>query len=102
VVNTRNGDYLERARVTVAAAGLEAFTDSAGYYRLVNVPAGVVRMKIFYTGLDAQTDSVAVAAGATVQRGFSLTASTSSSSPRRRKWTAPPSRSTNSASPRTS
>ena len=74
VVNTRNGEYLERARVTVDAAGLEAFTDSAGYYRLVNVPVGVVRMKIFYTGLDAQTDSVAVAAGATVQRDFSLTA----------------------------
>ena len=40
VLNTRNGEYLENARVTVDGTGLEAFTDSSGQYRLTNVPAG--------------------------------------------------------------
>ena len=74
VFNPRNGEYVERARVTVEGTGLEAFTDSSGQYRLTNVPAGTARVKVFYTGQDAQTDTVAVAAGATVQHDVNLTA----------------------------
>jgi iron complex outermembrane receptor protein len=73
VFNPRNGEYVERARVTVDTAGLEAFTDSGGYYRLSNVPAGAANVKVFYTGLDARTDTVTVTAGATVQHDFNLT-----------------------------
>ncbi|MDO8542538.1 MAG: carboxypeptidase-like regulatory domain-containing protein, partial [Opitutaceae bacterium] len=39
VVNTRTGEYLELARVTVIGTTLETFTDSSGQYRLSNVPA---------------------------------------------------------------
>ncbi len=73
VFNPRNGEYLERARVTVEGTGLETFTDSGGQYRLTNVPAGVARVKVFFTGQDAQTDNVTVTTGGTVQHDFNLT-----------------------------
>ncbi len=74
VLNLRNGEYLERARVTVEGTGLETFTDASGQYRLTNIPAGTARVRVFFTGLDAQTESVIVTAGATVQRDFNLEA----------------------------
>ena len=72
VSNPRTGENIERARVTVEGTLLESFTDSSGQYRLTNVPAGVARVKVFYTGLTVQTDSVNVTAGATTQRDFTL------------------------------
>ena len=72
VFNPRNGEYLERARVTVEGTNLEAFTDSGGQYRLGNIPAGAVKLKVFYTGQAAQTDTVTLAAGQTVQHDFTL------------------------------
>ncbi|MEO6245728.1 MAG: carboxypeptidase regulatory-like domain-containing protein, partial [Opitutaceae bacterium] len=74
VLNLRNGEYVERARVTVEGTGLETFTDASGQYRLTNVPAGPARVRVFFTGLDVQTESVVVAVGATVQRDFNLEA----------------------------
>ncbi len=72
VVNARSGDYLAGARVTVAGTALETFTDEAGSFRLTNVPAGTARVTVFYTGQPAQSVSVAVTAGQTVQRDLSL------------------------------
>jgi iron complex outermembrane recepter protein len=72
VFNTRNGEFLERARVTVEAAGLETFSDATGQYRLSNVPPGSVNVKVFFTGLDVQTTTVSVAPGATVQHDINL------------------------------
>ncbi|MEN9635806.1 MAG: hypothetical protein RL077_4210 [Verrucomicrobiota bacterium] len=72
VFNPRTGEYLEHARVTVEKTGLETFTDSSGQYRLSQVPAGAVTLKVFFTGLDMQSAIVAVSAGATVQRDISL------------------------------
>ena len=74
VLNLRNGEYLERARVTVEGTGLETFTDASGQYRLTNVPAGPARVRVFFTGLDVQTESVVVTGGATSQRDFNLEA----------------------------
>ncbi len=74
VLNVRNGEYVERARVTVEGTGLETFTDAGGQYRLTNVPAGAARVRVFFTGLDAQTESVLVSGGATAQRDFNLEA----------------------------
>ena len=74
VFNTRNGEYLERAHVTIEGTSLEAFTDSGGQFRISNVPAGAVKLKIFYTGQDAQTDTVTVGAGETVQHDFNFMA----------------------------
>jgi hypothetical protein len=51
--------------VTVQGTALEAFTDSAGLFRLTNVPAGETKVTAFYTGLVVQTLTVAVSAGGT-------------------------------------
>ncbi len=72
VLNTRNGEYLEKARVTVEGTRSETFTDSSGQYRLVGVPAGEARVRVFHTGLVAQSTTVRVAPGQTAQRDFSL------------------------------
>ena len=40
VLNTRNGEYLEKARLTIEGTGIETFTDSSGQYRFTGVPAG--------------------------------------------------------------
>ncbi|MBI5692338.1 MAG: carboxypeptidase regulatory-like domain-containing protein [Verrucomicrobia bacterium] len=72
VSNPRTAEYVENARITVAGTALEAFTDAAGAYRLVNVPAGPQRLTVFYTGFPPQTATVAVAPGATVSLEFSL------------------------------
>jgi TonB-dependent receptor len=74
VANARSGEFLERARVTIEGSTLEAFTDSSGQYRISYVPAGTVKLKVFYTGQTSQTDTVVVGAGATVQHDFTLTA----------------------------
>src|SRR4051812_29234563 len=74
VLNTRNGEYLEKARVTIEGTTLESFTDASGQYRLTNVPAGTAKVKVFYTGQDATSDIVTVSAGETVQHDFNLAA----------------------------
>ena len=74
VINTRNGEYLEKARLTIEGMQLETFTDSSGQYRFSGLPAGPVKVRVFFTGLDVQSESVLVAAGATVQRDFDLAA----------------------------
>ncbi|MDP3069497.1 MAG: TonB-dependent receptor [Opitutaceae bacterium] len=83
VLNLRNGEYLERARVTVEGTGLETFTDASGQYRLTNVPAGPARVRVFFTGLDVQTEAVLVTAGGTAQRDFNLEAGGRRSEPGR-------------------
>ena len=74
VLNLRNGEYLERARITVEGTSLETFTDASGQYRLTNVPAGPTRVRVFFTGLDVQTEAVVITGGATAQRDFNLEA----------------------------
>ena len=83
VLNLRNGEYVERARVTIEGTGLETFTDASGQYRLTNVPAGPARVRVFFTGLDLQTASVVVTSGATAQRDFNLEAGGRRSEPGR-------------------
>jgi iron complex outermembrane receptor protein len=63
---------LERARITVEGTRREVFTDAFGEYRLRDLPAGPVTLRVFYTGLEPQTATVNVAAGQTVQRDFAL------------------------------
>ena len=79
VFNTRNGEYLEKARLTIDGTALEAFTDSSGQYRFTDVPAGTAKVRVFFTGLDVQAESVVVAAGGTAQQNFSLAATQRSS-----------------------
>ena len=72
VINARTGEYLENARVTIEGTQLEAFTDSAGHYRVVGVPAGAARVRVFYTGLPSLTRAAQISAGQTAQQEFSL------------------------------
>lgn len=75
VFNPRNGEYIENARVAIEGApALETFTDSDGRYRLGSVSAGTVKLRVFFTGSNAQSELVTVAAGATVQHDFNLAA----------------------------
>ena len=72
VFNTRSGEYAERARVTVEGTGLETFTDNVGQYFLTGVPAGVVKVKAFRTGLVVESVSVTVTPGLTAPQDFNL------------------------------
>ncbi len=72
VVNARNGEYLENARVSVEGTLLETFTDFEGSYRLANVPAGSARVRAFFTGMTPQTVEVNVTAGQPATRDITL------------------------------
>ncbi|MBI4622326.1 MAG: TonB-dependent receptor plug domain-containing protein, partial [Verrucomicrobia bacterium] len=72
VFNTGNGEYVEKARISIEGAGLETFTDNVGQYYLSNVPAGPVKVNAFRTGLMTNTASITVTAGQTAQHNFNL------------------------------
>lgn len=68
VINAATGEFLEGAQLALEEdAGLRASTDEDGYFRLAGVPAGTVRVRVFYTGLAPLVQTVAVGAGAVVQ-----------------------------------
>ncbi|OYU98708.1 MAG: hypothetical protein CFE26_27115, partial [Verrucomicrobiales bacterium VVV1] len=72
VINSRTGDYVEKARITVDSGNFETFTDSGGQYRLRNVPSGKLTLRIIFTGQEVQTANVELTAGSTVRRDFEL------------------------------
>jgi hypothetical protein len=72
VFDAGRGEFLEKARVTVEGTAAETLTDSSGQFRLGNVPAGTVRVKVFFTGLGSRIESVAVTAGQTVAHDFTF------------------------------
>ena len=76
VISARSGEYLEKARLTVEGTSLEAFTNSDGQFRLVGVPSGPAKVRVFFTGLDPVTETVVVVAGQAVQHDFTLKAAT--------------------------
>ncbi|MFO1451040.1 MAG: TonB-dependent receptor [Opitutaceae bacterium] len=73
VRNVGNDRYLNRARVVIEGTTRETFTNEFGEYRFTDVPAGEVRVRVNYTGLDAEAVPVTVTAGGTVQQNFDLT-----------------------------
>src|SRR5687767_2948053 len=72
VFDAARGEYLENARITVEGTSLEAFTDTGGFYRLARVPAGAVKIRAFFTGLVAPTETVNVTAGQPTTKDFTL------------------------------
>lgn len=76
IKNLATGAYLNNARVSVPGTQLLVFTDDTGTYVIKGVPAGVVSLAIFYTGLDPQAVTVQVGAGETVERNVDLTSAT--------------------------
>ncbi len=74
VSNARSGDFVENARITVEGTSLETFSDSAGVYRLTNVPAGPARVTAFFSGMPPWTTSVQVTAGGVSAHDIALAA----------------------------
>ncbi|MEY2882018.1 MAG: hypothetical protein RLZZ15_4398, partial [Verrucomicrobiota bacterium] len=72
VRNATNGAALNNARVTVEGTTLEALTNADGEFRLAGVPPGAARLRVSYTGLEAQSASLNVSAGAAASRDFEL------------------------------
>ena len=74
VLNVATGEYLEKARLTVAGTTLEVMSGPSGEFRLGPVPAGELKVTVFYTGTRPLTETITVTAGATVQHDFNLRA----------------------------
>jgi len=74
ISNADNGTYLNNARVAIIGTTLEAFTNSAGEYRLTDVPSGPVTVVVAYTGLPSRESQVMAQGGQTVTLDFSLSA----------------------------
>ncbi len=74
VSNPATGDFLPNVVVAVEGAATQVTTDLDGRYRLP-VPAGSVSLVARYPGLEDKRASVAVAAGQTAVRDFTLESS---------------------------
>lgn len=72
VFNAATGAALHQARVTVTEAKREIVTDDFGAFRLAGVPVGEARLNVSYVGLESQSATVIVTAGATARRDFDL------------------------------
>lgn len=72
VLNERNAQYVEGARISIEGTGLVTLTDSEGNFRLTQVPAGAVKLQTFYTGLPRDVRSAEVAAGKVTELTIAL------------------------------
>ncbi len=72
VLNVTTSQYINNARVTVEGTTLETFTNQSGEFRLINVPPGTAKLKVLFSGMPPQDETVSVAAGQTVQQDFYL------------------------------
>ena len=72
VFNAVTREYVRNAEVRVEGTNLVAYSEDAGYYRLVGVPAGDVTVSVAYTGSQPAAERVTVAAGQTATRDFAL------------------------------
>jgi TonB-dependent receptor len=73
VLNVGNGKYVGNAVVMIEGTKQETLTNDYGEYRLHDVAPGEVKLTVSTTGLDAETATVTVTAGATVTKDFELT-----------------------------
>lgn len=78
VLNVATGQYINNARVTLEGTMVETFTNQSGEFRLINVPPGAAKLKVLFSGLPPQGETVTVAAGQTVQQDFFLLTTQSS------------------------
>jgi hypothetical protein len=72
VLNVTSGRYIQNARVTIEGTKLETSTDSAGQVRLLDVPAGLARVRVSYLGLAPSEAALNIAAGQSATRDFRL------------------------------
>lgn len=80
VFNATNARALVNARVSLVGTSIETTTDESGFFHLSKVPTGQARLQVSFIGMESQSASVDVSAGATVQRDFDLKLITSSRS----------------------
>lgn len=67
-----NQESLERALVAIAGTDQQTLTDSLGFFRLRNVPAGPVEIRTFYTGMPQQQRTLVVSPNETLHADFTL------------------------------
>ncbi|MBP8256949.1 MAG: TonB-dependent receptor [Opitutaceae bacterium] len=72
VFNSRSGAVAENARISVEGTDQVAFTNPDGVFHLDNIPAGNVRLRIFYTGYPPQFEALSVVSGQTTRREITL------------------------------
>jgi len=72
VFDAGRGEFLENALVGIEGTSLETLTDAVGGYRLAPVPAGAVRLRVFYTGLTPLAEAATVVDGQTLQRDLTF------------------------------
>ena len=72
VVGVSTGATLNNARVAIEGTRLETLTDANGQYRLVNIPAGPLQLRVTYAGMETKTARVTVSGAATVRQDFEL------------------------------
>ena len=74
VSNAATRNLLEGVKVEAPRLGRSVLTDNTGRFVLGGVPAGDVELVVTYLGLDAQRQTLNVAAGQRVVRNFDLSA----------------------------
>jgi iron complex outermembrane receptor protein len=72
VKNAESGNYLNNARVVVEGTTIETLTNSEGEYRITQAPAGAVRLRVTYAGMETQTGTVTATAGGAASKDFDL------------------------------
>lgn len=72
VQNAISGDYLRNARVSLKGTDVVALTDEGGNFRLANVPAGEVVLRVRLAGFPDADIPVTVTAGRTSQQDVPL------------------------------
>lgn len=72
VLNVSNGNFLNHARIVVEGTNLETLSNENGEYRLSDLPAGQVRLKVSYSDMEGQTATVSVSPGAVARKDFEL------------------------------
>ena len=74
VSNESTRQYLGEAEVTLQGTAYRLLTDRDGSYVFLNLPPGTYTANVTYTGLDAQKETVIIAAGKATKQDFGLTA----------------------------
>jgi iron complex outermembrane recepter protein len=72
VFNLRTGTTVENARISIEGTALVVFSDIDGNFRITNVPAGNVRLRVFFTGLAPHVETLTLGPGEVVGRQVSL------------------------------
>lgn len=81
VFNSRTGQYLENARISIDGTALAVFTDAGGEYEFFAVPTGSVVLRASFTSMEAKTEGLTIASGETVRRDFDLGSASATAGP---------------------